>query len=63
MFNIPPFFGKSNAVPRRTPQSIGLFNNPVGYFTSLAISRPGAALWGCEITFFNGSCLETEVSK
>jgi hypothetical protein len=40
-----------------------LFNNPVGYFTSPAISRPGAMLWGYEIAFFNGSYSETEVSE
>jgi hypothetical protein len=36
-----------------------LFDNPVGYLTSLAISH----LWVCEIAIFSGSCSETEVSK
>jgi hypothetical protein len=28
-----------------------LFNNPVGYFTSPAISRPNATLWGEKLRF------------
>jgi hypothetical protein len=42
---------------------LDLFDNPVGYLTSLAISRPDTPFWGCEIAFFSGSCLITEVIK
>jgi hypothetical protein len=31
---------------------LDLFDNPVGYLTSLAISRPDTPFWGCEIAFF-----------
>jgi hypothetical protein len=49
--------------------TMDLFDNPVGYrltfvlLASPAISRPNATLWGCEIAFFSGSCLITEVIK
>jgi hypothetical protein len=43
--------------------SLDLFDNPVGYRTSPAISRPNATLLGREIAFFSGSCLITEVIK
>jgi hypothetical protein len=46
-----------------------LFDNPVGYrptfgwFSGPAIPRLNATFWGCEIAFFCGSCLTTEVIK
>jgi hypothetical protein len=38
-------------IPGSSDTITDLFDNPVGYLTSLAISRPNATLWGCEIAF------------